>query len=86
MNKVTARGRNQRLSKKTIARAWVDPEFRARLSEQERALLPPNPAGLGIPEDALENVVGGFTFTSGCGTLGCFTVCPTETCTTPICA
>lgn len=43
-----------------IIRAWRDAEFRAELSEEERALLPENPAGLiELTDEAMEDVVGG---------------------------
>ncbi|MDA8018370.1 MAG: mersacidin/lichenicidin family type 2 lantibiotic [Thermoanaerobaculia bacterium] len=45
-----------------IIRAWRDSEFRAELSEEERALLPENPAGLiELTDEAMEDVVGGPT-------------------------
>ena len=34
------------MKKENIVRAWRDPEFRARLSEEEKAQLPSHPAGL----------------------------------------
>ena len=34
------------MKKEHIVRAWRDPDFRARLSEEERAQLPLHPAGL----------------------------------------
>lgn len=43
-----------------VIRAWKDAEFRAQLSEEERALLPQNPAGLvQLTDEALQDVVGG---------------------------
>jgi mersacidin/lichenicidin family type 2 lantibiotic len=64
-----------------IVRAWTDPVYRASLSEQERELLPANPAGETDSESGLDAVMGGFTFGSGCATMGCFTLCGTGTCT-----
>jgi mersacidin/lichenicidin family type 2 lantibiotic len=83
MKNRTSRSNRTELSKRTIVRAWVDPGFRATLSQAELALLPPNPAGEGVPEEALQSVVGGFTFGSGCGTYGCFTACATSSTCTP---
>lgn len=86
MKSGSTRSNRTGLNKRTIVRAWVDPAFRATLSQAELALLPPNPAGEGVPEEALESVVGGWTFTSSCGTWGCFTACPTgSTCDLVIC-
>ncbi len=71
------------MSKKTrmITRAWTDPAYRATLSASELAALPPNPAGEAGAENVLEQVMGGITFGGGCGSLGCFTACATDTCT-----
>jgi mersacidin/lichenicidin family type 2 lantibiotic len=45
-----------------IIRAWKDPEFRARLSAEQRASLPDSPAGTPVTEldeEALRDSVGG---------------------------
>lgn len=43
-----------------IVRAWTDEEYRLGLSEEQRALLPENPAGLmELSDDDLQNIVGG---------------------------
>ena len=43
-----------------IIRAWKDEEYRLSLTEEQRALLPDNPAGLLELSDAdLESVMGG---------------------------
>jgi mersacidin/lichenicidin family type 2 lantibiotic len=45
-----------------IIRAWKDPEFRARLSAEERASIPDSPSGTPmteLEEDALRDIVGG---------------------------
>ena len=43
-----------------VARALSDPEYRASLSDAERAELPDHPAGAaGLSEDALDAVAGG---------------------------
>ena len=41
-----------------IVRAWKDPEYRASLSEVERAQLPAHPSGL-IELENLERIRGG---------------------------
>jgi mersacidin/lichenicidin family type 2 lantibiotic len=44
----------------TIIRAWKDPAYRLGLTNEERALLPDNPAGLLELDDMdLAQVVGG---------------------------
>ncbi len=44
-----------------IIRAWKDEEYRLSLTEEQRALLPDNPAGLLELSDAdLESVTGGI--------------------------
>lgn len=45
-----------------IVRAWKDPEFRARLSTEERAALPDSPSGqplTELDEEALQQIIGG---------------------------
>jgi mersacidin/lichenicidin family type 2 lantibiotic len=45
-----------------IIRAWKDPEFRARLSPEQRAALPDSPSGKPVTEldeEALRDIVGG---------------------------
>jgi mersacidin/lichenicidin family type 2 lantibiotic len=45
-----------------IIRAWKDEEYRMSLTEEQRALLPDNPAGLAgreLSDDDLKNIVGG---------------------------
>jgi mersacidin/lichenicidin family type 2 lantibiotic len=45
-----------------IIRAWKDPEYRARLSAEERAELPESPAGQSmgeLEESQLDQAVGG---------------------------
>jgi mersacidin/lichenicidin family type 2 lantibiotic len=45
-----------------IIRAWKDKEYRMSLTEEQRSLLPDNPAGLAgmeLSDDILENIVGG---------------------------
>lgn len=46
-----------------IVRAWKDPEFRARLSAEERASLPDSPSGrplTELDEEALHEIIGGL--------------------------
>ena len=51
------------MKKDLIVRAWKDPEFRAQLSNEERASLPECPAGrslMDLDEGSLAEVVGGY--------------------------
>ena len=57
----------QDLSVQDIIRAWKDKNFRNSLSEEQRAQLPANPAGLvEIDDEQLVQVTGG-----GIGSLRC---------------
>ncbi|MDY7226234.1 mersacidin/lichenicidin family type 2 lantibiotic [Hyalangium rubrum] len=50
------------MKRELIIRAWKDPEFRARLSTEERDALPESPAGYALSEldeSHLADVVGG---------------------------
>jgi mersacidin/lichenicidin family type 2 lantibiotic len=43
-----------------IPRAWTDPEYRASLSDEERAALPENPVGISeLDPELLQSAVGG---------------------------
>jgi mersacidin/lichenicidin family type 2 lantibiotic len=45
-----------------IIRAWKDEEYRMSLTEEQRSLLPDNPAGLAgmeLSDDDLRNIMGG---------------------------
>jgi mersacidin/lichenicidin family type 2 lantibiotic len=49
------------MPKMDVVRAWKDAEYRASLSEAERASLPENPVGtIEIAESELEHVAGGY--------------------------
>ena len=51
------------MTKDMIIRAWKDASFRASLTEEQRAALPVNPAGLSaveLNETELQDVVGGL--------------------------
>jgi len=51
------------MKKELIIRAWKDPEFRARLSSEDREALPESPAGHSLAEldeSHLADVVGGY--------------------------
>jgi mersacidin/lichenicidin family type 2 lantibiotic len=55
------------MSNLDVIRAWKDEEYRNRLSEEEKALLPANPAGLVELSDAdLSDVNGGTDTGVGC--------------------
>lgn len=44
-----------------IVRAWTDPKYRASLSSEQLAKLPPNPAGSsGMSDEELKSVAGGL--------------------------
>lgn len=61
------------MSNEDTIRAWTDPEYRAQLSEAEKAQLPENPAGpVEIEEHDLDNASGGaeaFPTFDGCSPL-----------------
>lgn len=70
-----------------VVRAWKDEEYRNSLSEEQKAQLPENPAGLiDLTDEAINGVVGGEidcvnikTFVAGCGLCSTFTAecgCP----------
>lgn len=74
-----------------VVRAWKDEEYRNSLTEDERAALPPNPAGPSeLTDQDLEDVAGGSegvtvnVGTCQIGSLGCkstecgASVCPAE--------
>jgi len=55
-----------------VARAWKDKDYLDSLTAEEKASLPPNPAGaVELSDDDLEGVAGGQT---GTGTPNCFCV------------
>ena len=66
-------------SKSKVVRAWRDPSFRATLTAGELLSLPQHPSGP-TDEEALEFATGGFTFTSGCRSYGCGTICTSAKC------
>jgi len=61
------------MSKIDVIRAWKDEDYRASLSEAQRAMLPENPAGfLELTDEELESVAGATgEVMQGVGTLGC---------------
>ena len=47
------------MSQSEIIRAWKDARFRRRLSEAERAMLPPNPVGvLEVTDEQIKEASG----------------------------
>lgn len=63
MLQVLGEGKGKSLSEQDVIRAWKDEEYRASLSEAERAQLPENPAGLTeLSDSALDTASGGTTF------------------------
>jgi mersacidin/lichenicidin family type 2 lantibiotic len=70
--------KKQTLTVQEIIRAWKDKNFRDSLSEEQRAQLPANPAGLvEIDDEQLVQVAGGAIkrTVSGDGN-GCSRTCP----------
>jgi mersacidin/lichenicidin family type 2 lantibiotic len=50
------------MKKQDIIRAWKDEEFRLSLTDEQRAQLPQNPAGvIELADDELRSVAGGCT-------------------------
>lgn len=76
------------MTKRDIIRAWKDESFRSRLSDEQRADLPPNPAGLVELTSAELTEIGGGRGTSVTGvpceldklgyTKNTFPCCPTQ--------
>jgi mersacidin/lichenicidin family type 2 lantibiotic len=70
------------VSKLDIVRAWRDPEYRSRLSDHQRAMLPDNPAGsIALSDSDLDSAAGGtYTFEADCqsfpGVCTCIDICP----------
>jgi mersacidin/lichenicidin family type 2 lantibiotic len=59
-----------------IIRAWKDEEYRLSLSDEERSLLPDNPAGpMELSDDELSSIVGG-----GSAVIGCSVACQSVIC------
>lgn len=66
------------MTKLEIIRAWKDDEYVSNLSQDEKKLLPQNPAGLvELPDDELRVAVGAKDFIGSCyscltcNTVGC---------------
>jgi mersacidin/lichenicidin family type 2 lantibiotic len=66
------------VSKVDIVRAWKDEEYRASLTDEERAQLPEHPAGLiELANEEMKAVLGGQATTTAttklayCGTTRC---------------
>jgi mersacidin/lichenicidin family type 2 lantibiotic len=48
------------MSHEDIIHAWKDEEYRNNLSEEQRAQLPENPAGLiELPDESMQTIAGG---------------------------
>ena len=59
-----------------IIRAWKDEEYRMSLSDEERSLLPDNPAGpMELSDADLESIVGGDGKSHGGSGLVCSVGC-----------
>ena len=49
------------MSEEDIIRAWNDEEYRSKLSDEEKAKLPPNPAGeVELTDEELSQIQGGM--------------------------
>ena len=49
------------MSDEDIIRAWNDEEYRSKLSDEEKAKLPPNPAGeVELSDEELSQIQGGL--------------------------
>jgi mersacidin/lichenicidin family type 2 lantibiotic len=60
------------MNREQIIRAWKDEEYRAGLSESERALLPENPAGIiELADEQLGMAGGEEAATWSWGTIAC---------------
>ena len=51
-----------------VVRAWRDEEYRNSLTEQERASLPENPAGMATVDDSSLRSITGGAITDRCNT------------------
>ncbi|QBD80928.1 mersacidin/lichenicidin family type 2 lantibiotic [Ktedonosporobacter rubrisoli] len=60
-----------------IVRAWKDESYRESLSEEERALLPENPAGVELSESSLETVYGAHGGSAGQQSYNAILICNT---------
>jgi mersacidin/lichenicidin family type 2 lantibiotic len=67
-----------------VIRAWKDEDYRQSLSDAQRAMLPPHPAGLiELAEEQMGGVVGGSSQGGGCyhtASKECYTQFSTCTC------
>ncbi len=70
-----------RLDRSTMLRAWRDPVYRAGLSAEMLAQLPPHPAGEALQSEELQSLLPGITLGGGCGTAGCTHIVCTDPCT-----
>ena len=66
-----------------IIRAWKDEEYRMSLSDEERSLLPDNPAGsIELSDEELESIVGGDPRS---GIVACSGICKSVACNSVAC-
>ena len=67
-----------------IIRAWKDEEYRMSLSDEERSLLPDNPAGpMELSDAELDSIVGGGGGSNnggGTAVIGCSVACGSVAC------
>ena len=70
------------MKKENIYRAWRDKEYYQSLSDEERAQVPANPAGLmDVDDEALSLLTGGCGGGGGCSRGGVNTSPATALCT-----
>jgi mersacidin/lichenicidin family type 2 lantibiotic len=54
------------VSEEDIIRAWNDEEYRSKLTDEEKAKLPPNPAGeVELTDEELRQIQGGMGMDPG---------------------
>ena len=71
------------MSNVDIIRAWKDAEYRNSLTDEQRALLPENPAGMiELTDGELEAAAGGFTLKPQCDSIN---ICKTDVGNTHYC-
>jgi mersacidin/lichenicidin family type 2 lantibiotic len=56
-----------------VVRAWKDEAFRSQLTDEQRSLLPQNPAGeMNLSDEDMESVAGGGKFCEFTNPRDCF--------------
>lgn len=74
------------MREQNVVRYWKDPEYRASLSDDERAAFPENPAGIAdVTDHALADVRGGTLFVCPSIYLSCLITCGGQCTVGPSC-